>query len=66
MSKYTDPSSLTDTLIEFAVGLLIVMVVFGIAAWIFVRIWIFVLGGLLVAAAIYIFVHWLRRRQSDW
>lgn len=66
MSKYTDPSSLTETLIEMAVGLLLVMVALWLAVLIWIHIWFWIVGGALVLGGVWLLVRWLRWRRSDW
>lgn len=66
MSKYTNPSSLMDAILEAAVGLLMLMVIFWLIVWLLSRVILWVLGGALLALGIWLIVRWLRWRRERW
>lgn len=66
MSKHTDTSKLTDMLIEIAVGLLLVMVVLWMAFYIWIHIWMWAVGALVVVGGVWLVSRWLRWRRDRW
>lgn len=64
--KYLTLEGILDFYLDLAVVLLTITVALGIVVWILSKIWLWLLGGVLVALGVWIAVQVVRWRRSRW